>query len=149
MSLRIRLICLIALVLVLSLAVEGTIVSFNAVRSVPTEMNSALQVGQQIVKSALAGLPESPDPRRSLEDLVASFKGNRHLRVSLTGDAGASAEPSLASSRFGDLLVLPRGTPHVMGPSPECAVMPSSGFSLRTTAFSPKPTSQPRSSVER
>ncbi|MFZ0494911.1 MAG: ATP-binding protein [Methylocella sp.] len=101
MSLRIRLICLIALVLVLSLAVEGTIVSFNASRSVPTEMNSALQVGQQIVKSALAGLPESPDPRRSLEDLVASFKGNRHLRVSLTGDASASAEPSLASSHFG------------------------------------------------
>ncbi len=101
MSLRIRLICLIALVLVLSLAVEGAIVSFNASRSVPTEMNSALQVGQQIVKSALAGLPESPDPRRSLEDLVASFKGNRHLRVSLTGDAGATAEPSLASSHFG------------------------------------------------
>jgi two-component system sensor histidine kinase UhpB len=101
MSLRIRLICLIALVLVLSLAVEGTIVSFNASRSVPTEMNSALQVGQQIVKSALAGLPESPDPRRSLEDLVASFKGNRHLRVSLTGDASASVEPSLASSHFG------------------------------------------------
>jgi hypothetical protein len=46
MSLRIRLICLIALVLVLSLAVEGTIVSFNASRSVSTEMNSALQVGQ-------------------------------------------------------------------------------------------------------
>jgi two-component system, NarL family, sensor histidine kinase UhpB len=101
MSLRIRLICLIALVLVLSLAVEDTIVSFNASRSVPTEMNSALQVGQQIVKSALAGLPESPDPRRSLEDLVASFKGNRHLRVSLTGDASASVEPSLASSHFG------------------------------------------------
>ena len=101
MSLRIRLICLIALVLVLSLAVEGTIVSFNASRSVSTEMNSALQVGQQIVKSALAGLPESPDPRRSLEALVASFKGNRHLRVSLTGDAGASAEPSLAASHFG------------------------------------------------
>jgi hypothetical protein len=101
MSLRIRLICLIALVLVLSLAVEGTIVSFNASRSVPTEINSALQVGQQIVKSALAGLPESPDPRRSLEGLVASFKGNRHLRVSLTGDAGATAEPSLGSSHFG------------------------------------------------
>ena len=60
MSLRIRLICLIALVLVLSLAVEGTIVSFNASRSVPTEMNSALQVGQQIVKSALAAFRNRP-----------------------------------------------------------------------------------------
>jgi hypothetical protein len=53
-SLRVRLICLIAIVLIASLAVEGTIVSFNASRSVQTEMNSALQVGQQIVKSGLA-----------------------------------------------------------------------------------------------
>jgi hypothetical protein len=39
MSLRFRLICLIAIVLIASLAVEGTIVSFNASRSVQTEMN--------------------------------------------------------------------------------------------------------------
>lgn len=115
MSLRFRLMCLIALVLILSLAVEGTIVSLNAARSVPTEMNSALQVGRQIVKSALAGLPESPDPRGKLEDLVASFKGNRHLRVSLTGDAGASAEPTLASSHFG---APPRWFVRLLGISP-------------------------------
>jgi hypothetical protein len=71
-SLRFRLICLIAIVLIASLAVEGTIVSFNASRSVQTEMNSALQVGQQIVKSALAQLPESTDRGRDLEALVAS-----------------------------------------------------------------------------
>ena len=81
MSLRIRLICLIAIVLIASLAVEATLVSFNASRSVRTEMNSALHVGQQIVTSALARLPDSPDRQRDLEALVAAFKGNRHLRV--------------------------------------------------------------------
>jgi two-component system sensor histidine kinase UhpB len=101
MSLRFRLICLIAIVLIASLAVEGTIVSFNASRSVQTEMNSALQVGQQIVKSALARLPDSTDRRRDLEALVAAFKGNRHLRVSLTGGEEATVEPSLEGSHFG------------------------------------------------
>ncbi|HUB64910.1 MAG TPA: ATP-binding protein [Methylocella sp.] len=101
MSLRFRLICLIAIVLIASLAVEGTIVSFNASRSVQTEMNSALQVGQQIVTSALARLPESTDRRRDLEALVAAFKGNRHLRVSLTGGGAAAVAPSREGSHFG------------------------------------------------
>ena len=101
MSLRFRLICLIAMVLIASLAVEGTIVSFNASRSVQTEINSALRVGQQIVKSALARLPDSTDRRRDLEALVAAFKGNRHLRVSLTGGGNATVEPSLEGSHFG------------------------------------------------
>jgi two-component system sensor histidine kinase UhpB len=101
MSLRFRLICLIAIVLIASLAVEGTIVSFNASRSVETEMNSALQVGQQIVKSALAQFPETSDRRRDLETLEAAFKGNRHLRVSLTSGAAATVEPSLEGSHFG------------------------------------------------
>jgi len=101
MSLRLRLICLIAIVLAASLAVEGTIVFFNASRSVQTEMNSALQVGEQIVKDALSRLPESPNRRRDLEGLVAAFKGNRHLRVSLTGGAIAAVEPPLERSHFG------------------------------------------------
>jgi hypothetical protein len=85
MSLRFRLIGLIAIVLAVSLAIDGTIVFFNASRSVQTEMRSALQVGEQIVKSALKLLPELTDRRRGLEELVAAFNGNRHLRVSLTG----------------------------------------------------------------
>ena len=59
MSLRFRLICLIAIVLAASLVLEGAIVSFHASRSVRTEMSSALQVGQQFVESALSDLPDS------------------------------------------------------------------------------------------
>jgi two-component system, NarL family, sensor histidine kinase UhpB len=121
MSLRFRLICLIAIVLIASLAVEGTIVSFNASRSVQTEMNSALQVGQQIVKSALAQLPESTDRRRDLEELVAAFKGNRHLRVSLTGSGAATVEPSLEGSHFG---VVPPWFIRFLGITPVAARVP-------------------------
>ena len=78
-------ICLIAIVLIASLVVEGTIVSFNASRSVQTDMNSALQVGQRIVKGALAQLPESTDRRRDLVALVAAFKHLMQFRVLLVG----------------------------------------------------------------
>jgi two-component system sensor histidine kinase UhpB len=119
MSLRFRLICLIAIVLVVSLAVEGTIVFFNASRSIRTEMNSALQVGQQIVGSALERLPDSNDRRRDLEDLVAAFKGNRHLRVSLTG--GGAVDPSLEWSHFG---TAPPWVVRLLGAAPVAARIP-------------------------
>ena len=94
MSLRLRLIGLIASVLVLSLAFGGTIVWWNAKRSVQTEMHSAFTVARQLIETSLAGLATSDDPRRDLERLVASFRGNRHLRVVLTGDADAVAAPT-------------------------------------------------------
>jgi two-component system sensor histidine kinase UhpB len=121
MSLRFRLISLIAIVLIASLAVEGTTVSFNASRSVKTEMNSALQVGQQIVTSALAHFPESTDRRHYLEGLVAAFKGNRHLRVSLIGSADATVEPSLEGSHFG---TVPSWFVRVLGINPVAARVP-------------------------
>lgn len=121
MSLRIRLICLIAMVLIASLAVEATLVSFNASRSVRTEMNSALRVGQQIVTSALARLPDSPDPQRDLEQLVAAFKGNRHLRVTLTAGETATVDPPLEGSRFG---LMPPWFVRWLGITPAAARMP-------------------------
>ena len=101
MSLRFRLICLVSIVLLASLVVEGGAVSFNASHSVRTEMDSALLVGQQIVKSRLEQLSESSQPQRDLQPLVAAFKGNRHLRVSLTGSEASTVEPSQEESHFG------------------------------------------------
>jgi two-component system sensor histidine kinase UhpB len=121
MSLRFRLICLIAIILIASLAVEGTIVYSNASRSVRTEMNSALRVGQQIVKSALAQLPDSTDRRRDLEALVAAFKGNRHLRVSLTGGGAVNVEPSFEGSHFG---IVPSWFVRFLGIIPVAARVP-------------------------
>lgn len=102
-SLRFRLIILIAIALVLSLGVEGLIVFANASRSVRTEMDSALQVGRQTIRNAILRLEGHSDPRAELESLVASFQGNRHLRVSLPGDPGATARPVAERSSFGSV----------------------------------------------
>ncbi len=104
MSLRIRLILLVALALVLSLSLGGTLALRNARQSVATEMNSALTVARQTIDSGIASANDSPDWRRDLDRLVASFAGNRHLRVSLAGD-GIVARPSVESPPVG-------GVPH-------------------------------------
>ncbi len=93
LSLRLRLIGLVAVVFAASLALGGTVACLNASRSVEAEMRSALAVGQQIVALGVAGLDRSDDPPRALEELVASFRGNRHLRVTLTGAERAVAAP--------------------------------------------------------
>ena len=103
MSLRLFLISLIAALLAASLGLGGMVASFNAPRSVKTEMHSALAVGQQMIEANLAGLDRSLDPRQDLEELIASFKGNRHLRVSLVGDGGAIATPTIEEPPLGQV----------------------------------------------
>jgi two-component system, NarL family, sensor histidine kinase UhpB len=101
MSLRLRLISLVVIVLAVSLVFGGAIACFSASRSVRTEMLSALVVAQQTIENAIDGLQTSRDPQRELENLVTSFKGNRHLRVFLSGDTRALASPAVEESPFG------------------------------------------------
>jgi two-component system sensor histidine kinase UhpB len=100
MSLRTRLILSVALALLLSLALGGALTWRNARHSVATEMNSALTVARQTIASGIASADGSPDWRRDLDRLVASFAGNRHLRVSLAGD-GVVARPSVEAPPLG------------------------------------------------
>jgi hypothetical protein len=101
MSLRFRLIGLVAIAFVVSIAVGGLIVSLIASRSVQTEMDAALLVGRQAVENAMEDLQNSPDPSRDLEGFIASFAGNRHLRVSLAGNVAAATAPVSERSPFG------------------------------------------------
>lgn len=94
LSLRLRLIGLVALIFALSLALGGTIACLNASRSVEREMSSAIAVAQQTIEAAVAGLGRSREPEHELEQLVASFRGNRHLRVTLAGQESAVALPA-------------------------------------------------------
>src|SRR5215469_14685139 len=100
MSLRLRLVSLVAIVLAVSLVFGSAIACFSASRSVRTEMLSALVVAQQTIENAVDGLQTSHDPQRELENLVTSFKGNRHLRVSLSGTR-AIASPAVEEPPFG------------------------------------------------
>ena len=105
MSLRLFLISLIAALLAASLVLGGMVASFNASRSVQTEMRSAIVVAQQMIRANLANLDWSQDPRRELEGLISSFKGNRHVRVSLIGDGAAVAEPAIEQPPLGKVPV--------------------------------------------
>jgi two-component system, NarL family, sensor histidine kinase UhpB len=103
MSLRFRLIGLVCGALVVSLALGGVTAWVNASRSVQTEMRSALLVGRNAMERAIDGLQNTPDPSRGLDDLVASFEGNRHLRVRLIGEAQVVATATLESSPIGEV----------------------------------------------
>ena len=100
MSLRFRLIGLVCVVLLISLALAGITAYSNASRSVRTEMRAAFLVGRQTIESAVDRLRNAPEPSRDLDDLVASFQGNRHLRVRHAGEMPAVAAPSMEKSKL-------------------------------------------------
>jgi two-component system, NarL family, sensor histidine kinase UhpB len=102
MSLRVRLIALVTAALAIGLVMGGAVTLINASRSVRNEMRSALLVGRQTVENVIREIEGSPDPRRELDDLAASFKGSRHLRVSvIVGDTAEIVQPADDKSPFG------------------------------------------------
>jgi two-component system sensor histidine kinase UhpB len=104
MPLRFRLIALVFLALMASLALGGAITLLNASHSVQTEMRSALLVGRQTVDKFVGEIEGSPDPQRHLDDLVDSFKGSRHLRIWVTGNtATGEVSPVAEQLPFGDI----------------------------------------------
>ena len=103
MSLRIRLIALVAIALAASLLLGGTIACLNASRSVGVEMTSALLMGRRAIDGAAASIAASPAPLHELESLIAAFDGNRHLRVSLAGKPAVAAQPAAEKSPFGQV----------------------------------------------
>lgn len=101
MSLRLRLIVLVCAALLISLGLGGAIAYSNARRSVAHEMHAALLVGRQTIENAIRGLRDADVGSRDLDRLVASFDGNRHLRVRLNGRSSALAAPKVERSVFG------------------------------------------------
>ncbi|HEY1257986.1 MAG TPA: histidine kinase [Stellaceae bacterium] len=121
MSLRFRLSSLVCVVLVLSLALGGLVAYGNAVRSVRTEMRAALLVGRQTIETGIERLHSSADPARDLDQLIASFEGNRHLRVWLGGAKPVVAAPVAERPQFGSV---PAWFERVIGVTPETDRIP-------------------------
>jgi two-component system, NarL family, sensor histidine kinase UhpB len=84
----------IALVLLVCLAIDGVFVYWYAVSKVDTEIRAALAVGARTVRDAVAGRPAERLQGESLESLVTDFNGDRHLRVSLVDNTGATVAAS-------------------------------------------------------
>lgn len=81
LSLRMRLVRVVALVLAVTLALGGLLIYWHAVHKVETEMRAAIAVGSRIATNAIDDGDEVSNPRRRLELLVADFNGDRHLRA--------------------------------------------------------------------
>ncbi len=97
MSLRYRLILSIALMLLVSLTLGGGVAWLHAVRSVETEMDAALVVGDHTARAVIPYMGEGADGAVRLRQLIGTFDGDRHLRATLIGTDGKPvARSSLA-----------------------------------------------------
>ena len=97
MSLRSRVSALVGLVLLVSLAIYMAF-AWNTARSdLAAELDAARGGGVQTVRSAFEDLPRSDHPARDLEQLVATFDGNRHLRATVLDRFGTVRLASAAA----------------------------------------------------
>jgi two-component system, NarL family, sensor histidine kinase UhpB len=97
MPLRVRLIALIALVLLASLACGSVLVGWHAASSVRTELHAALDVGANTIHNGLGELVRPGDHAAELQHLIGTFNGNRHVRATLLD---AQDRPVAASTLF-------------------------------------------------
>jgi two-component system sensor histidine kinase UhpB len=97
MPLRARLMALVSLVLLTSLAGGGVLIAWHAAGRVQTELHAALHVGESTVRNALKELKSADDRATDLHRLVTTFDGNRHVRAKLLDATGAPAAISTLS----------------------------------------------------
>src|ERR1700751_2734703 len=88
MSLRGRVMALVALTLLVSVSIYVTISWSGARGDLAAELCAARTGGLQTVRSAFEDLPRSDHPQRDLRQLVATFDGNRHLTAVLLDRSG-------------------------------------------------------------
>jgi two-component system sensor histidine kinase UhpB len=81
MSLRRRLLALIALLLVASLLGGGALTYWQGTRKIELEMSSAIAVGDNALRDAVLPLLPGPISDRQIDRIISSFDGDRHLRA--------------------------------------------------------------------
>jgi two-component system sensor histidine kinase UhpB len=127
MSLRLRLTLSIALILAVTLGLGGALAWVRATRSVRTEMDAALAVGEHAVRNSMPHLATGAGRNDELRQLIGAFDGDRHLRVTLIG---AKGEIVARSSLSNPAIAAPRWFAQLLGrdaPSRDLALPPDLG----------------------
>jgi len=88
MPLRLRVVLLIGLVLLGSMAMGALVAGYQVRRALSAELAAGLSGARQTAASAFEDLPQSDHPARDLRQLVATFDGNRHVRATLIDASG-------------------------------------------------------------
>jgi len=94
MSLRHRIVVLIALLVPLSLLAGGVLTYWHAIDKVETEMAAAVALGETTIRDVMSTLPNKADANEQIVRLVRSFDGERHVRVDLLAADGRTAMSS-------------------------------------------------------
>jgi two-component system, NarL family, sensor histidine kinase UhpB len=123
MPLRVRLIALIGLMLLASLACGSVLVGWHAASSVRTELRAALDVGANTVRNGLAEFARSDDRWDELRHLVSTFNGNRHVRATLLDGRD---QPLAASTLFVPTQQVPVWFRRLIGREPGAVRLPVS-----------------------
>lgn len=97
MTLRVRLIVLVAFVLLVSVLLGGMLAWWHAAQSARTEMQAALLSGEHRVRDSIEILPEVADREGDLRRLIATFNGDRHVRAALLNAHGQTIGRSILS----------------------------------------------------
>jgi two-component system sensor histidine kinase UhpB len=121
MSLRLRLIASILLALMVSLLLGGALACWHAARSVASEMQAALEVGDHAIRNALDHSGESGDRRGDLDRLIRTFDGDRHVLVILLDGANDPIEVSSPAPPRHDV---PEWFVHLLGVAPQLEQIP-------------------------
>jgi two-component system sensor histidine kinase UhpB len=121
MPLRLRLIVLVGLVLLVSLACGSALVCWRAARSVQTELRAALDVGAKSIRAGFDDLAVADDPSGELRRLVATFNGNRHVRAELFD---AQGQPVITSKLFAPTQAVPGWFLRLIRGRPPSIVLP-------------------------
>jgi two-component system sensor histidine kinase UhpB len=115
MPLRLRLIALIGMVLLASLAGGSVLVCWHAASSVRTELHAALGVGVNTIRNGFDEIIRSDDQAGELRRLVSTFNGNRHVRAILLD---ARDQPVVSSELFGPTQPVPKWFRRLIGGEP-------------------------------
>lgn len=89
MSLRHRLLALIAVLLAASLLVGSALTYWHGLQKIELEMSSALGVGENAVRDAVVPLLKGPIADDQLQRIISSFDGDRHVSASLLSTDGS------------------------------------------------------------
>ena len=123
MSLKFRLILWVGLMLLISLTLGAGLAWRHATRSVETELEAALTVGAQTIRTVIPHIGADEDAGVALAQLVDTFNGNRHLRASLIRKDGTPVARSM-------LLPPPEAVPSWFGRAVLSSVPPSTQIEL-------------------
>jgi two-component system sensor histidine kinase UhpB len=140
MSLRARVVALIATVLLISMLMGAAVAGYQARHVLSAELAAGLAGARQTVDSAFEDLPHSDHQARDLRQLVATFNGNRHVRASLVAaDGPGPGRAALVSRTQATDQPAPRWFGRLLGATPPAiaVAVPGGAAGYRAIVLTP------------